>query len=227
MNQDKRNIGTGSVIAGIIVIGLGIGFLLDNLNIIDFGHFIGIYWPAILIIIGLMQLITKSSSLWGSLILIVVGIVFQLNALQVLPWNVWSILWPILIIVFGIQLIFSRLLSPKPIGNSSNFVQSFVAFGGNDLRNTSTDFKGGDTTAIFGGIKVDLREAKMTQESAEFKVNAIFGGIEMLVPRDWKVEINGLPLFGGWDNKAHPEPEATKTLKINASVMFGGLDVKN
>jgi predicted membrane protein len=227
MSNDRRKINAGSLISGLIILGLGIGFLLDNLNVIDFGKFLSLYWPSLLIIIALYQLVTRSANIFWSFILLVAGIIFQVNTLYDLPINFWGIFWPAMLILFGMQLIFSKIVMPRPKASTDSEINAFVGFGGQDIRNAAKTFEGGELTALFGGIKADLRDTEISGEIANLKVTAMFGGIELTVPRNWKVEVTGLPLFGGWDNKTRPEGDNIKTLKVNASVMFGGFEVKN
>jgi len=47
----------------------------------------------------------------GAVLLILVGVIFLLNNYAVLPWNIWgeiARLWPILLIIWGAQLVFGR-----------------------------------------------------------------------------------------------------------------------
>ncbi len=51
----------GIGIFSLLIIALGVYFLLKNSGVIDYniGHFIKIYWPAILIFIGLKMIYAK------------------------------------------------------------------------------------------------------------------------------------------------------------------------
>lgn len=53
----------------------------------------------------------RSFSVVGPAILIALGIVFLLNTLDIVPWGVWATLWrfwPVILILFGIQIILGR-----------------------------------------------------------------------------------------------------------------------
>ena len=79
-------------------------------------------------------------------------------------------------------------------------------------------------------MELDLRKAEIKGRNAGIDLVAIFGGIDIKVPRHWKVEISGLPLFGGWDNKTDytPLPDAEeKILIVKCIAMFGGVEIKN
>lgn len=53
----------------------------------------------------------RATSLFFPVLLIVVGFVFLLNNLGVLPWSIWTTLgelWPVILILFGIELLLGR-----------------------------------------------------------------------------------------------------------------------
>ena len=57
-----------------------------------------------------------------------------------------------------------------------------------------------------------------------------FGGIEILVPKGWRISVRGTPIFGGLDDKTdHSErPEAdAATLHVGAVTIFGGVDIRH
>jgi hypothetical protein len=56
-----------------------------------------------------------------------------------------------------------------------------------------------------------------------------FGGAEITVPEGWQVVTHGMPIFGGFDNVTAKEKVAVgaPTLDVNATVIFGGLEVKH
>ena len=58
MSNDSKK--TGSLFWGVLMIGLGVLFLLDNLGIVYFDEIISDYWPLILIAIGLKIIISAS-----------------------------------------------------------------------------------------------------------------------------------------------------------------------
>ncbi|MFB6152797.1 MAG: LiaF domain-containing protein [Halodesulfurarchaeum sp.] len=62
---------------------------------------------------------------------------------------------------------------------------------------TSAAFTGGDITVAFGGAEIDLRDATVAADGAEIGVLGLFGGVEVVVPRNWDVTIDVLPVFGG------------------------------
>lgn len=218
----------GQTLFGIIVLVLGIGFLLDALNVLNFGSLIATWWPLFIIAIGVASYISNPRMILWPAVIVIVGILLQLRALGVVDFNVWQLIWPSLVILFGLSLLMNhnRVKAPEVKDDS---VSLFVAFAGNETRNQSQSFVGGRATAIFGGIELDLTDAKIKGEAAMIDVFAAFGGVDIKVPDTWIVNVGGLPIFGGWDNKAKRPKEGKNvpTLNIKGTCLFGGVSVKN
>jgi hypothetical protein len=105
----------------------------------------------------------------------------------------------------------------------------WAVFGGVDRRISAQDFHGAQCTAIFGACKIDLRDAQIQGREAVLETQAVFGGVEILVPEDWEVVNHGLSIFGGFSDRRRHSPSGpeTKTLVLNGAAIFGGVEVKN
>lgn len=109
-------------------------------------------------------------------------------------------------------------------------MRSTAIFGGPKLVSTAQQFQGAWLTAIFGGITLDLRDARPAAEGACINATAAFGGIEILVPEGWRISVRSTPIFGGLDDKTdHSKPPAADapTLHVDAVTVFGGVDIKH
>jgi len=53
------------------------------------------------------------------------------------------------------------------------------------------------------------------------------GGMEVRVPEDWIVIIEGFPFMGGFDDKTRPEKNSTKRLIVKGTAVMGGIEIKN
>src|SRR6266511_2459578 len=49
-------------------------------------------------------------------------------------------------------------------------------------------------------VGVELREAHIDGE-ATVDAFALFGGVDILVPKDWRVSLSGTPILGGYEDK--------------------------
>ncbi|MFH1755911.1 MAG: DUF5668 domain-containing protein [Candidatus Latescibacterota bacterium] len=229
MNESPRP--HSNILLGMILVALGIVFLLGTFDIVDFGDFISNWWPMILIIIGLKKMTSPGEPRFGGgFILFIIGVFFQLIALNILTWKFLSYLWPVILILIGLRFIFSSRHQPRDVGSnvSRDKIDTVAIFGGTNLNVSSQDFKGGQATALFGGVDIDLRGAKLSAQGATIHASALFGGVDIKVPPGWNVKMEGTPLFGGMDNKcgAAESPDAPQLL-IKGSAIFGGVDAKN
>ncbi len=160
--------------------------------------------------------------------MVIVAGLWQLTAIDVIETaDVWDF-WPILLVLFGLSLVFSHLRS-RPSESSAASVTAFAVFGGSEKRTSTSDFKGADLTALFGGVELDLRDAEVADPPAHISANAMFGGVEVIVPRNWNVQVDVVPLFGGGsDERPYREKEHDSVdLVITGLAMFGGVGVKD
>lgn len=217
----------GRTLFGIAIVAVGVGFMLDSLNIYNFNHIIGDWWPSLIVLAGLASLFSSPRQFLWPLTIVFAGILLQLRQLNVLNFDIWGLIWPAIIIIGGLSLIAQRSGHTKPQTTDDNIVDMFVTFSGLEAKNQSDTFAGGKITALFGGVTLDLLKAKIT-DKATIDIFTAFGGIELRVPEGWRVKASGLPLFGGWDNKTEmPEDKDAPTLYIRGTCMFGGFEVKN
>jgi predicted membrane protein len=224
------------VILGAFVVGLGVLFLLDNLDIFDFHRAVA-FWPAAFILFGVVKVLdtnSRNGALVGS-ILIAVGVVMTINRLGFMHVDMRA-LWPLVIIFVGGAVIYRAVTGRRRIGMqakdgpdgeaSDAMVDVTAILGGFDRRITTPEFQGGEVTAIMGGCTLDLRGSSIRGE-AVVNVFALMGGITFKVPPDWSVALNGTPIMGGFDEKTIAAPNNDKRLVIRGYAIMGGVEVRN
>ena len=87
------------------------------------------------------------------------------------------------------------------------------------------DLMGLSGVAIFGGIDTDLSQAKVNK-NIEIRLTAVFGGIDLVAPPRVNIVANGVPLFGGFDNRASaPYNPNWPTVHMRYVAIFGGIDI--
>ena len=72
---------------------------------------------------------------------------------------------------------------------------------------------------------LDLRDATLEKETI-LDATSVFGGIEILVPKDVNIIVKSTPIFGGVSNRVSKSKDNKKTIYIQAFCMFGGIDIK-
>jgi hypothetical protein len=230
--ENKGNRASSQVVLGLLVMGMGVLFLLDNLDILDFRHAIG-FWPLVFIVAGVVTLTGDGprSGTYMGLLLLGVGLMMILGRLGFFDIR-WRTLWPLVLIALG-GLILYRTVGPgrvvrpdlKDGTNLDNVVDIAAVLGGFERRLATPDFRGGEITAVMGGCALDLRESSIVKE-AVINVFVIWGGINIKVPPDWTVVLNGTPIMGGFSEKTLSVPDRGKRLVITGYAIMGGVEVR-
>ncbi len=236
METRQENFFAPRLILGLGIITLGALFLLGNLDIIDAHDYLRL-WPGILIVIGIAYIIqcrTGSGRIWG-IILTFIGAAMLLDRLYFIHFSLWDY-WPLILVFIGGTMILrgsplrrarvSSSSSPSESYDANSYIRGTAILGGLKRRTDSQDFKGGDLTAMMGGIEIDLRDASIKGE-AVIDIFAMMGGVDMRIPDDWTVVLEGFPILGGIEDKTRPPKESTKRLVIRGTVVMGGVDIKN
>lgn len=116
---------------------------------------------------------------------------------------------------------------PLPLSKDGQRIDCAASFGGDEYTYSGEPFHGARLTAKFGGIRMDLRKAKITKD-AEIDISTFMGGVELFVPTSVNVEVKSRSFIGGVGNKTlkndHPDAPC---LHIVASNTIGGVSVKN
>ena len=235
MSYDKqfRSRGLAAGSSGIILIVIGVVVLLDHLGYIQARH-LWVFWPLILVFSGVVRVWQQGKVGFG-ILLISFGVLLQLNTLGIIHLN-WDLLWPLGLIGFGLLKVWERFgknkqSSTSPLGR--DYVNELAFFGGVERRLNIKDFRGGNISAIFGGIELDFRSAEMAENEAVLELEAIFGGVELVVPTNWTVVFQGESIFGGYSDETlapaagNLQGTPNKTLIVRGRSIFGGVSVKN
>jgi hypothetical protein len=120
---------TSRLIAGALLLLLGVLFGLQNLGLVRAGH-LGDYWPLLLVWVGLSRMLgpRRASHFASGLVVFLLGVFFQLDRLDVI-WVPMRHFWPLLLIAIGLGLIADSLISRR-IGRDGLTPPSEVGPGG-------------------------------------------------------------------------------------------------
>jgi predicted membrane protein len=224
------------LIPGAVILAIGAIFLLNNLGIVNAGHFWQ-FWPLFLIFSGLVKIADPTRRFWGAMLL-GFGVLLQVNQLGLIHFS-WGALWPLVLIAAGSMAMWSALQARKLTeslntenGDPRTTLNENAIFGNVEKRLNGKDFRGGQLQALFGGIEIDLRDAEIAENEAVLHANAIFGGIELRVPETWYVAARGQCVFGGFtDSTRYTGPgdpdKPKKTLIVQGMAVFGGVEIRN
>ena len=227
----ERVLDLGRLLLGLTVVALGVLFLLDSAGTLDAGQAIDDFWPLLLVAAGVLTLVERPPSLVRGWLLTGAGLVLLLFSADVLEESAWDYVWPALIIGVGLVIVGRWAGRAVPSGASrEDVIRATAVFGGPKLASTAQHFQGAWLTAFFGGVTLDLRGARPAPDGASVNATVAFGGIDILVPKGWRISVRSTPIFGGVEDKTdHSEPPApdAPTLHVDALTVFGGVDIKH
>jgi hypothetical protein len=210
---------------GLVIVAVGTILLLGNADVLDAGDVIASWWPAPIVLGGVLSLLSNPRHWIPPLIIIAIGTALLLRTTGAV--DTMGVVFPVALILIGVLVISGRGFGPRREHTESS-VNAFNLFSGSELASHSTAFEGGKVGAVFGGSEIDLRDATLAP-GASLEVFVAFGGVEIRVPDGWRVDIGGMPLFGGFENATAKDrlPADAPHLRINATVLFGALEVKH
>lgn len=219
-----------SIIWGVLLILIGIIFGINALGIATIDIFFSGWWTLFIIIPSFIGLFNDRDKT-GNVIGLMVGVLLFLACQDIINFEIlWKLLGPVILIIIGLSIIFKDLFTGKikkeikKLNKNDNLEYS-ATFGGQDLDFSKEEFTGCDLSAVFGGIKCDLREAKIDKDVV-INTTSIFGGIDIYVPKSVKVKVSSVPVFGGVsDERKNKNKDAEVTVYINATCMFGGVSI--
>jgi len=81
--------------------------------------------------------------------------------------------------------------------------------------------------AFLGGVDMDLREARFSEREVKIRAYALLGGVNIVVPSDIEVDVEGIGIMGGFDHKgSHSGIPSAPRLHVTGLAIMGGVNVK-
>jgi predicted membrane protein len=227
----RRHRGHGGLVGGVILAGIGVLLLLQNLGI-PFFEDLEKYWPVILIVVGIAQAsrsMGMGGRVWGGAVF-VAGVVFLLSNFGVIHGDIWRFLWPGILIMIGLGMLarnLDRHDHPGPIPGASGEYAKNLA---DSIRDRIVSEVGGvrgsasinhlSEWAVFGGT----RRRVDSQDFQGGEAFAMFGGVEIDLRKAGstreEILIEANALFGGVEIRV---PEAWN-VTVRGSGIFGGYE---
>jgi hypothetical protein len=86
-----------------------------------------------------------------------------------------------------------------------------------------------NAVAFMGGVEIDLTDARFEDAETTIQAFTLMGGIEIYVPDDVTIQVNGSGFMGAFENKVadqfQPRPGAP-LVRITGLAVMGGVEVK-
>ena len=236
-NKKYPRTSNGRFVFGGLLVLAGAIIMLGNFDFININLSYYIFnWKSFLIYLGIYFLATRPNKN-AAYVLIGLGILFWFPSILGQNVRLGDVFWPLILIALGYLLITrqhntiwkGRHNAENADEKVSGFLDHLSFFGGSVKIVQSTNFKGGNITAIFGGSEFDLTQVEMESDTAVIDVFALFGGTKFIVPEGWSVQSDAVTLFGGFTDKRRRTLSNTdgKVLIIKGMIILGGVEVKS
>lgn len=245
------------VIFGIVLITLGTLWTLDSFGVLDASAVLR-WWPLVLVVLGVQRLTGiahRKSPVWGG-ILTIGGLLMlgdNIGWLHITSGAIWSLA----LIGLGLMMLRPSALGQmvyvggvragrrrryrlsdkdihigvgevRPVEDPSSRLQVFSMWSHVIRRVTSQQFQHAETSAVMGGVRLDLRPAKPVEGGATVDLSVVWGGVEIIVPPTWMVVNEASVLIGGINDQTRQTVTDSKDILIlRGAVVMGGVELKN
>ncbi|MGN6646855.1 MAG: LiaF transmembrane domain-containing protein [Cytophaga sp.] len=222
--------------AGTLLLLTGVFYLLYNFNALPFVVPSYVFsWQMAVILTGVYFLY---KSFMKGLLIIAIGTYFILPLTGMMPPIDIEKMWPALLILLGVIVLFGSGFKKKNKKNTTSMKTSLnedlfeitTIMGGDSRQLSSYDFKGGKITAIMGGVELDMTNCYLSKEGCIIDLSVVMGGISLKISREWNIKSEITPIMSGiededqYSDNVHIDPAATIILR--GSVVMGGIEIK-
>lgn len=248
MKPARLAIDLGLALGLVLFVG-GTFFLLDHTGLLG-SSFLAGWWPCGLAVLGAAQVLfgdNRVARATGSG-LILLGGVLMLADLEPAEWlDAGSYAWRAALASIGIALVVRACTHaappravPLPLAsdedpairpgtNPAERVQLFSVLSSQERVVSSQAFEGGQLSSILGGYRLDLRGANLPAGGeAVLELYSLMGEGHVLVPEDWTVVSDVVPILAEVRVKARPRrADPAKRLRIQGFALMSDIEVRN
>ncbi|GEP91400.1 Cell wall-active antibiotics response 4TMS YvqF [Chitinophaga terrae (ex Kim and Jung 2007)] len=215
LDKERRR---GKSTGGVILILIGAGLLLRNMNL-DLPYWL-FSWQMIVIVVGLVLGFKHNFRPGGWIPVVVIGTIFLLGDIYSWPYNSARFIWPVVLIGVGISVLISKNCDlPKKRIKSENFSDVDPSVYSDPYKNYYKEkYKDWSNTG-----DTDGKRATFSSEDV-LNVSAIFGSVNKIVTSKNFRGGDVSSVFGGVElNLMKAELNGTAVLDVNA--IMGGCEI--
>ena len=219
---------------------MGLLLLADNLLQLEVG-FWSLAWPSFLLMLGLFS--NKKFS-WTNVGFVLLGGYFMAKNLQILPFQLGGkIIWPALVILFGISLLADAIRMPKKASYrfhnkrtgqehrervrrcdiTGDEFECENCFGDGDYCIQTDLLRHGEVENNFGSTKLDLSGVKAVSEDCHIEAACNFGELNLLVPKRFVVQLSPETAFGSVQTQGQPAESTEGIITVSCAANFGSI----
>ena len=143
--------------------------------------------------------------------------------------SVVSAVVKVVVLLAGLAALGQVLARRRTFGDETSDEFGIAAYlGGAQRTCRAGSLRRGSVSVVLGGVDLDLREATLDPAGADLDLSASWGGVNVTVPRGWRVQVEDRATLGGVDAHVTPPeelPDEAPLLRVVASARFGGVSI--
>lgn len=224
----KENFKIKKILWGLFFMIIGVTLIINGLGLIEIGNIFYFIITLFLIPIFIKGLIHLN---FGAILipLAIVGCMYskELGITSITPW---TLLLCSIFISIGLHLILGRSKAKHKYNSTverdnKNDIEVDVNFNSIIKYIDTNNLKSGLIDCSFGAAKVYFDKANLNKDGATINLDISFAGVELYIPKKWKV-INKVNVFAGAiDEKNDPISDEENILTLTGSINFSGVTI--
>lgn len=235
------------MVVGSMIICLGVLILAEKLEYIQSIRLEKWWWTLFIIVPCFSSIINYGVRVHNTVGLLI-GVWLFADGLGVIPDNFADVaFWPIVLAVIGITIMFGgfgrhtyhyektvnvefdngnvNTKNPKGGFDFNDKIDYVAVFSGHESKNNSQSLSGGEVTAVFGSIEVDLSEANITRD-IKIEVTGVFGNAVVRMPRNANVVVKKTAVLGRvYSVYGNGGAVSVPTIYVEATGVFGSVEI--
>ncbi len=239
--MEKSSNTKGNLLVGSFLIILGLLFIIDNYDLLDYEISGLIFrWESFLIFIGIVLIVSKSNEKTG-IVIATIGIFFL--GMDLYDFKFKGFLydyWPIIVILIGIYFIYKKSADKKEVEEETDSGKEFANENADQILNrtfifteesihlNSPKFSLSDSFFLFSALKLFFRNDQ-TNKSILINNTLILSSNILYFPSDWRVidsSVNILAEVKDQRKKPDKFSEAPVTIVLKGANILGSIKIK-
>lgn len=225
----------GNSLWGIALIAAGVAVFGNAFGYWHFDLFFPGWWTLFIILPCLVSMVQNGVNV-GNLIGLGAGVLLFLAASDFIPYGYMSkLVLPVILVLIGLSILIpgfghghhdgAKTMEQVKV-DTKGIPTINAVFSGQELCPMGEPFNGANASAVFGGVEFNLKNA-IIERDVMIRCTCVFGGIDILLPPNVKLQSSGTQIFGGVDKKTPtPADPNAPTVYVDATCIFGGVEIK-
>lgn len=221
---------------GILFVLIGVFMIISKLGYFPNVNGFSLLLTALLVVVIVKSLIRLNFA--GILFPIAFICIIYDKQLGITNLTPWTVLLAALLGSIGLSLIFHNRVKwvnakfdhddykfEKIDVEDESHVKCNTSFSGSVKYINTDKFEQADLKCSFGALKVYFDNAVMSNNSAVVRIDVSFAGMELYIPKSWKVKNKVNVFLGSVDEKNSNNQITTNTLTLVGDVNFSGVEI--